>query len=162
MIPWGYYEQNDTLILNLLCLGGILSSWESLVEVLMVFIIYECIFCFLFAFQYHLGWAVMWCLHLSYLLYMVPFLPCIHFIASHIFCQCLSRIMFRYCSKFEHSLTPNIFHQIFTISNSKKTGTRDLSDFLKLMGLEQCGNMLWSNEIYPRLLLRKLTHLRCA
>ena len=95
------------LDIKLSCLGRNLLCWESLHEVLMVCIIYECI-CFFIPFWYHLGWVVMRCLYLSYLHYIPP-MPCICFIMfCVIFCQCLSRIMFRYCHKYEHSLTPNV------------------------------------------------------
>ena len=47
---------------------------------------------------------IIFTLHISpFCLVFVILLFCI------IFCQCLSRIMFRYFSKFEHSLTPNVF-----------------------------------------------------
>ena len=75
---------------------------------------------FLSSFQYHLDWAVMWCSYL-YLHYII-LLYCLLFIIiiCIIFCQCLSRIMFRYCSKFEHSLTPNVFNKSLQLTITRK------------------------------------------
>ena len=70
--------QNSIWILNFSCSWRILSSWESLVEVLMVCIIYEHIYCFYFSFliSFRLGSIVVlilitFTLHNSHALYLL-------------------------------------------------------------------------------------------
>ena len=60
------------------------------------------------------SWHIMQCLYLSYLHY-IPIFAFIYYLLGSfhaifiniIFCQCLSRIMFRYCSKLNTILMPN-------------------------------------------------------
>ena len=96
--------QNFAWISNLSCSGRILSSWESLVEVNMVCIIHEHNFCFYLSFMisFRLCSIVMlipiiFTVHTSHVLYLLYYIICITF------CWHLSRFMFGYCSKYEHS-----------------------------------------------------------
>ena len=61
------------------------------------------------------------------------FAPCFLFIICIIFCQCLSIIMFGYCSKYEHSLMPNVSRmKILYITNEKeKTRMHDPPKYIK-------------------------------
>ena len=87
---------------------------------------------FLFSFWYYFMLGsnavlilMVFTLHIPLFCLVSFFLLCI------IFCWCLSRIMFRYCSKFEHSLNPNVFWPNLYSNTSKKTGMHDLSRFSK-------------------------------
>ena len=133
----GYYLQNDTLDIKFIMLRKTfvilrVSGWSAngMYQVWIHLL-------FLFSFQYHLRLGSSAVLTLIvFTLHSFPFCLVSILLLCIIFWWCLSRIMFRYCSKFEHSLTPNIFHQFFTVNNSKKTGIYDLSGFPKQMELK--------------------------
>ena len=123
--------QNYACILSLLCSGGILSFSESLGKVLMVCIIYEHIHCFYsFLISFRLGSnavliLIIFTLHTSLALYLIFIIFCI------IFCWHLSRIMFRYCSKYEHSLTPNVLAKSLQLTIIRKVECMILLDIQK-------------------------------
>ena len=116
----GYYLQKNTLDVTFIVLRKNfvilrVSGWSvnSMYHLWMHML--------LFFSQYHLGWVVMQCSYLLHLHYILPFLPHIFLLLfCIIFCQCLSRITFKYCSKFEHSLTPNVFVKSLQLTTSRK------------------------------------------
>ena len=97
-------------------------------------------------------------------------LSCICFIIiCIILCWHLSRIMFRYCSKCEHSLTPNVLAKSLQLAIIRKMEWMILLDFQNGWNLNVTflltffhGNMLQSNEIHSWFSLMNSTCLKCA
>ena len=171
-ISFHYYLvllQNYVWILKLSCLARILSSWESLGKMLTVCVIYECICCFYsFFISFNLGSIavlifIVLTLHTSHALYLFYYL-------LHYFLLTPLKNHFRYCSKYEHSLIPNVLIRSLQLTIIRKLDCMILLDIQKgwslkvsmLLLIFSTGNMLWSNKICSWFLLTNLTHLRCA
>ena len=122
----------------------------------------------LFSISFRLG-SIAAFIHI--ILHYKPPMSCIcYIIICHIFCQHLSRIMFGYCSKYEHSLTPNVLTKSLQLTMIRKIGMHDSPRYSKrmepkvspLLLIFSNGNTFWSNEIHSWFLVTSSTCFRCA